>query len=596
VGTTGGPANWFPSHSLMRYTQTRGFTFKEGAERAERLPNPLWLAAKYGGFKDSNNNGRPDLDTEWKRGGSGFGAEDPYNYYEVANISQLPAQLGQAFQDIADSVATGTANAASVNTVLGGGLSIQTQYYSEYTDPSNSDNRIGWLGSVYALFVDKWGNLRADTNGDRRLQIITSPPGTQLSDEKGDLIVHTVSLPDQIGLPTVYLCRDQFGNNNGTFEPLPDNVHPPYDTHPDADCQKYDSMDAVPLVWNAAKNLSERNPQERKLYSYYGSAPGGGASAWPPGDRDITVYPFKDDVTAEKLAALQRLMRQPTPEAAKNLINFIRGVDFPERDDFRNRTTTPPWSKTSKVWRLGDVMNSRPIIVGEPAGNFNLIYRDPSYAKYKQEQARRRQVVYFGSNSGFLHAVNLGFFGSLKTGEAGYTLDPDGTGGSGTYDFGEEIWGYAPTAILPHLPWLANPNYMHNYYVDLTPHVVDMKDTSGWKTVMIVGLRLGGRTIALSESPPQYSYAEYFALDITDPGSEPKLMWRFSDPKLGLTAADPLVVRNGNNWYAVLPSGPTSDDFTSNPVRPHPVNGPQAYEGRSTQKARVIVLNALTGE
>jgi hypothetical protein len=53
------------------------------------------------------------------------------------------------------------------------------------------------------------------------------------------------------------------------------------------------------------------------------------------------------------------------------------------------------------------------------------------------------------------------------------------------------------------------------------------------------------------------------------------------------------VVRNGNNWYVVLPSGPTSDLPGG---RPDPLYGYRAYDGISTQNARLIVLDALTGQ
>ncbi|MDR1487049.1 MAG: hypothetical protein LBT62_03500, partial [Deltaproteobacteria bacterium] len=45
----------------MRYIQVRSFEFAEpSANQPLNLPNPLWLAAKYGGYKDLNGNGKPD--------------------------------------------------------------------------------------------------------------------------------------------------------------------------------------------------------------------------------------------------------------------------------------------------------------------------------------------------------------------------------------------------------------------------------------------------------------------------------------------------------------------------------------------------------
>ncbi len=52
-------------------------TFTPGANTsAGVLKDPLWYAAKWGGFKDSNSNNRPDLASEWDENGDGV----PDNY------------------------------------------------------------------------------------------------------------------------------------------------------------------------------------------------------------------------------------------------------------------------------------------------------------------------------------------------------------------------------------------------------------------------------------------------------------------------------------------------------------------------------------
>ncbi|MDR1921665.1 MAG: hypothetical protein LBS31_07990, partial [Candidatus Adiutrix sp.] len=607
---------------LTRYYQMRSFEFDSNATLITKLPNPMLLAAKYGGFKDGDaagqtGHGYPDKDAEWKRGGEGMDKDDPYNYFGVTNISQLPDQLGAAFEAIANSVATGTANASSMNTVLGGGLSIQTQYNTEYEDPDGA--QIKWGGTVYALFVDKWGNLREDTNGDGKLTLATSPnlndwdvarpkkdkPATQPED--GDKIVHTVP-SSGLALPSVYLCRDPGGDNNGNTL-LPSDSHPPTGYPPLSDCVLADSMDPtsmarVKTVWNVAKNLSEiadpTDPDLRRLYAYYETENADGKTAWPDGGVNLAGYPFETaaaGTTPVTPGPLHRLMGLGDVDTTKKIIEYTLGKDFP--GELRNRTVRPPWDKNgpARVWRLGDVINSKPVIVGSAMSNYHLLYGDESFAAYKDDPAisRRRQVAYFGSNDGIFHAVNLGFFGSLQSGEAGYQNEETNP----RYQMGEEMWGLVPTSVLPHLQWLADVAYSHGYFVDLQPYVVDVKNASGqWRTLMIVGLRLGGRTVKLvNDTTPSYSYSEFFALDVTDPEDPPTLLWRFAGQHLGLTSASPTVVRSGLNWYVVLPSGPTSD-LDSGGVRVPDTGGGGsiAYEGRSTQNARVIVLNALTGE
>ena len=78
------------------------------------LKDPLWFAAKWGGFQDSNNNGKPDLAKEWDSdGAAGAGNGVPDNYFLVTNALNLKAQLGKAFADIIER--SGSISAAAVN-------------------------------------------------------------------------------------------------------------------------------------------------------------------------------------------------------------------------------------------------------------------------------------------------------------------------------------------------------------------------------------------------------------------------------------------------------------------------------------------------
>jgi len=74
-------------------TNTRTFTPAAAGTAALQLKDPLWFAAKYGGFKDSNNNGDPDIVTEWDADLDGV----PDNYFLVTNALNLREQLGRAF-------------------------------------------------------------------------------------------------------------------------------------------------------------------------------------------------------------------------------------------------------------------------------------------------------------------------------------------------------------------------------------------------------------------------------------------------------------------------------------------------------------------
>lgn len=93
--------------------------FTAGTSSAKRLENPLWYAAKYGSFTDSNNNGKPDSG-EWDSQQAGV----PDNFFAVTNPSKLKTQLAKVFdQVIADarptaSVATSTPRIVSGSTLV----------------------------------------------------------------------------------------------------------------------------------------------------------------------------------------------------------------------------------------------------------------------------------------------------------------------------------------------------------------------------------------------------------------------------------------------------------------------------------------------
>jgi type IV pilus assembly protein PilY1 len=77
----------------LTFDSTRTFTPAATGTTALQLKDPLWFAAKYGGFKDSNNNGDPDIVSEWDADLDGV----PDNYFLVTNALNLREQLGRAF-------------------------------------------------------------------------------------------------------------------------------------------------------------------------------------------------------------------------------------------------------------------------------------------------------------------------------------------------------------------------------------------------------------------------------------------------------------------------------------------------------------------
>jgi Tfp pilus tip-associated adhesin PilY1 len=72
-------------------------TFSPGTTNsATLLKNPLWYAAKWGGFNDINEDDMPDATNEWDENGDG----QPDTYFYVVNPLKLEQQLNQSFADI----------------------------------------------------------------------------------------------------------------------------------------------------------------------------------------------------------------------------------------------------------------------------------------------------------------------------------------------------------------------------------------------------------------------------------------------------------------------------------------------------------------
>lgn len=112
------------------------FVFTPSSTPAATLLNdPLWYAAKWGSFKDSNSNSKPDVLDEWDADHNGV----PDNYFLVQNPSKLPDQLKKAFDNIA-------ALSSSASNVISNSTSTSTNkfVYQSRFDSSN------WSGDMVA--------------------------------------------------------------------------------------------------------------------------------------------------------------------------------------------------------------------------------------------------------------------------------------------------------------------------------------------------------------------------------------------------------------------------------------------------------------
>jgi len=226
------------------------------------------------------------------------------------------------------------------------------------------------------------------------------------------------------------------------------------------------------------------------------------------------------------------------------LISYIRGNDS-VGFSVRSRKNNQVPATLPSYWYLGDIMHANPVFVGKPSARYDVIYGDQSYWDFYWTASvqNRTQVLYAAANDGMIHCFDAAS--------------------------GEELWAYIPYNLLPHLKWLADPNYgsCHSYYNDLTANVWDMKLGSGWKSVLVGGMRLGGTPIGVDADNngtlETNLRSAMFALDVTNPNN-PQVLWEKNSDgtsdKFGYTTSKPIPVKVGSTWYLLFGSGPKSRD------------------------------------
>ncbi|RMD57332.1 MAG: pilus assembly protein PilY, partial [Nitrospirae bacterium] len=261
-----------------------------GMSSAQLLKNPLWYAAKYGGFKDYNGNDQPDLENEWDRNNDGV----PDTYFFVSNPLKLEQQLEKAFIDILNQASSGTAVSILSTTGSGEGAVYQAYFLPQKMEEEEPRT---WLGYLHALFVDKYGNLREDTNGN-----------------------------DALDMTNDYIINMRYDPSEGTI------VDKYEDSDGDGVKDSDTPIDSVPLedikpIWNAGKKLWENPPLSRSIFTTVN------------GHESI-------DFVESKSTTLQDKLRATTIEEANNIINWIRGEDLNGVTDtihpegFRKRSIT----------------------------------------------------------------------------------------------------------------------------------------------------------------------------------------------------------------------------------------------------------------
>jgi len=523
---------------------------------ATTLHDPLWYAAKWGGFMDYNGNNIPDQQVEWDADGDG----DPDTYFSVQNPLYLEQQLDQAFRSILERASAGTAASVISNTRSGEGAVYQAVFYPKYL------NRVNWAGEVHALLVDAYGNMREDTNNNKALDVASDRIVQFDTSNPGQVLLYTDSNADG------QLTTAEKTGQTPVSETLQD----------------------VKYLWSSTpwlNGISDANvvtqrtyastDQKRYIFTFIDADSDMVADSGEVLDFDIinnheqTIGPY--------MHLFQPFGSQPTGynevQYERAQVQYIRGQD---QTGMRARKYVDQTTGATMTFRLGDVVDSTPTAVGRPAENYDLLYRDSSYRDFYTKYKNRRTVVYAGANDGLFHAFNGGFF-TYDTTNKRYQFSLQSQGGSETqFALGAELWAYAPFNLLPHLYWLTRMDYRHVYYCDQKPRIFDARiydptlaatdvHPHGWATILVGGMRFGGGPIRTDKNhdgtfvlgTDKTMRSAYFILDITNPEAPPTLLGEVTFTKLGYTLGYPGVVvvksttaDTPNTWYLVLGTGP----------------------------------------
>ena len=160
--------------TLLGLNASRIFTPNGTGASASFLKDPLWYAAKWGGFIEDNDTGnnKPDIVGEWDGDNNG----DPDNYFLVTNALTLKDRMKAAFDEV-----LARSGSASTVTVSSGSLRSDTLLFQASFNTNNWTGQVkaiefdGGIGSTVWEFSDKVRGQLNLTNGyDLEREIITA--------------------------------------------------------------------------------------------------------------------------------------------------------------------------------------------------------------------------------------------------------------------------------------------------------------------------------------------------------------------------------------------------------------------------------------
>lgn len=229
--------------------------------------------------------------------------------------------------------------------------------------------------------------------------------------------------------------------------------------------------------------------------------------------------PFRFDSLTDD----QKLLLNADAARASNILNYLRGNHALEQREsggiFRNRYVKT-WDSVSEAM----VIDREPTILGD------FVHSAPHYVDYGSTSTQDNGVLFVGGNDGMLHAF-------------------------ATKD-GSEIFAYVPNQVFSNLYELADPDYAHKYYVDMTPYAKDIGD----KTLMVGALGKGGKGIYCLDVTDLSTITGATSNSDAETALSGMVKWEYpvvpgSDDDLGYTFSRPFIVNSNAGWIVILGNG-----------------------------------------
>ncbi|RZA07772.1 MAG: hypothetical protein EOO68_02940, partial [Moraxellaceae bacterium] len=547
-------------------------TFNVAKSANVMLEPPLYYAAKWGGFEA---NGSVNMPTQ----------QPPTNYTAVRNPDDLRKSIDERLK-VPQPAAFSYASISALSTLDDGtGLSVTTQFRPNAELKAKADGKIvdsfSWAGSLKAYFRSDNGYLREDSNQSGKL-------------DDGDLII-AFRTSENGGLPDtraeLYSGKEPDLTGGSNLIGTPKSItefnfsQPVFSAEANlAMVENYSTQGAYPIGTSEAKydrtkfryifTAIDSNNDQLINGTEAAGVPFDTATGFPSSGTDANRSIWLDLSSGNGADLVNYIRGKQINTFRDRRIDFISGKSNDADDDSSTNA-----SDSAEPWLLGDIVNSSPLIVGAPTAGYDTDYGDLTYTELRNKYKLRRNVLYVGANDGMLHAFNLGQYNPS-------TKKYDGLGAL----LGAELWGYVPFNLLPHLKWLTETNYSHNFYMDGRVKLYDVnifpEDTDhpkGWGSILVATMRTGGapydiiQTDTSGNKTTSTLRSSVVVMDITNPEVAPKLIAEIPMPDNTYTTVNPDVVKfrefnaDGtiatNKWYLALGSGVTDNtQFTSSKI------------------------------